>query len=241
MSQFHPPAPKKSLDALSKNQIIGGICAGFVVLFASMRIFVVRASADALYASLATIASAALSLVVLTSAVRIMLIAKRTPRFESVLLEMLDDIDLKYGALIESLEQEPGGPLVYGIADNVDAIFTFDSSQWGSLHYSEKFALSPNFKETRTLYYYIDHDDMESRSARLGDDLETTARLLARDTAVTVQRSFPDVITAHALDITPEPGRAMVTVLFNSAETATDAEDIAEVIDYLLFLHFIAT
>lgn len=235
---------RKPLDPLIRNQLIGGVCAALVVLFACIRIFVLKASADGVFVNLMSIANAVLSLVVLTSAVRVMLSASRTRSFEEVLAEKCREIDRRYGALIEASDEYQGDDwdgATYSIADNVDAIFTTTPEQWGSLAYREKFAFSPDFSKTRVILYYVSHEDMAARSARLGDSPETTARLLARDMAIAIQRSFSDILVAHALELTHEEGRAVVTIRINSTDTAEDATRIAELIDYLLFLHFIAT
>ncbi|MCL2889270.1 MAG: hypothetical protein FWE65_02470, partial [Eggerthellaceae bacterium] len=63
---------KKEMSPLLKNQLIGGICASLVVIFACIRIFVLKASPDGIFTNLMSITGAVLSLVVLTSAVRIM-------------------------------------------------------------------------------------------------------------------------------------------------------------------------
>jgi len=170
-----------------------------------------------------------------------MLSSKKTRTFDSVLREELAEIDRQYGALIAHDDDDSGFDYVYLISGNVDAIFTSSQDEWGSLDYKEKFAFSKNFAETRKIFFYVNHSNMESRAARTGDSLEITARLLARDTAVVVQRSFSDIVTAHALEITQEEGRATVTIVVDSTETAADAERIAELIDYMLFLHYVAT
>jgi len=234
-------------NPLLKNQLIGGICASLVVVFACIRIFILKASPDGIFANLIAITGAVLSLVVLTSAVRIMMTAVKHHNFEETLNAELNKIDVRYGALIEpsneDFDEDGNDRLIYTIADNVDAIFVGDGEGWEGLHYFEKFAFSSNFTETRTIYYYFDYNDMKARAERMGDDLATTARLLARDTAVIIQRSFADILTAHALEITQEKenSRAAVTIKINSAKTAKDAERIAELIDYLLFLHFVTT
>jgi len=236
-----------AMNPLLKNQLIGGICAALVVIFACIRIFVLKASPDGILANLMSITNAILSLVVLTSAVRIMLTAAKHYNFEKTLNIELDKIDVRYGALIEASDEEfdedGKDSLVYMIADNEDAIFVPDGGGWEGLRYFEKFAFSSNFVETRTIYYYYNYHSMQARSARTGDDLATTARLLARDTAVIVQRSFADILTAHALEIVQEKekSRAVVTIKVNSTKTAKDAERIAELVDYLLFLNFVTT
>ena len=235
---------RKPMDTLLRNQLIGGTCAVLVVIFACIRIFVLHANPDGIFTNLIAISNAVLSLVVLTSAVTIMLSTRKTHTFEATLAEELGKIDRRYGALIEASDAYLGDDedgAVYSIADNVDAIFTTDSGQWETLNYMEKFAFSPDFTRTRTVYYYFNYPNMRSRAERLGDDLATTARLLARDTAVIIQRSFSDILTAHALEITHEEARAVVTIKINSASTPRDAERIAELIDYLLFLHFVTT
>ena len=237
---------KKSTNLLLRNQLIGGICACLVILFACIRIFVLNGSADNVLTSLISVSNAVLSLVVLTSAVRIMLSSKKHRSFEDVLIEQCEEIDRQYGALIEAVGRPINdgsgvSGMVYSIADNVDAIFTPSLEQWDSLQYMEKFAFSPDFVQTRKIVFYVNHADMKARAERKGDDLATTARLLARDIAVAIQRSFSDILTAHALEVTQEEGRALVTILVNSTETAEDAERIGELIDYLLFLHFVAT
>jgi len=244
MSQPNSSIPAKKTDPLLKNQLIGGTCASLVVVFACIRIFVLHASPDGIFANLISIAGAALSLVVLTSAVRIMLTSKKNRSFEEVLAAECDAIDRRYGALIiatDKYEGDDDNGAVYSIADNVDAIFTPSPEQWNSLKYLDKFAFSPYFTKTRTIYYYVNYANMTARAARLGDTLETTARLLARDTAVAIQRSFSDILTAHALEVTREEGRAVVTINIKSTETAGDAKRVAELIDYMLFLHFVAT
>ena len=231
------------MNPLLRNQLIGGICAGLVIVFACTRIFILRTSPDGVFANLISISGAVLSLVVLTSAVRIMLSTKKARSFEDVLIEECREIDRRYGALIEPANEGDGTSvdgLIYMIADNVDAIFTSSPDQWQSLNYMEKFAFSDKFSQTRTIYFYVNSVNMASRAARLGDSLEITARLLARDTAVAIQRSFSDILVAHALEIAQDEGRAVVTILINSAETAEDAERVAELINYLLFLHFVA-
>ncbi|MCL2756955.1 MAG: hypothetical protein FWD43_02605 [Coriobacteriia bacterium] len=235
---------KAPMNPLLKNQIIGGTCACLIVVFACVRIFVLGATPDGIFNNLMSITGTVLSLVVLTSAVRIMLAAKKVKSFKEVLNDELQAIDKQYGALIEPHDEIAGDGvdgMVYLIADNVDAVFTPTRTQWDNLKYMEKFSFSENFSETRTIYYYLNYVNMAARAARLGDSLEMTARLLARDTAVAIQRSFSDIVTAHALEITQEEGRAVVTILVNSTETPQDAERIAELIDYLLFLHFVAT
>ncbi|MDR0442763.1 MAG: hypothetical protein LBH44_05075 [Treponema sp.] len=186
-----------------------------------------------------------LSLIVLTSAVRIMLTSKKTKNFKDVLYEKLREIDERYGALIKHADNhvcDIKNRVVYLIAlENVDAIFTPTSEQWNTLRYAEKFAFSPDFTNTRTLYYYVNHANMKARSERTGESLKTTAKLLARDTAVAIQRSFSDIASAHALEVAEEDERAVVTILFSSTEKPHDAERIAELIDYMLFLHFVAT
>lgn len=244
MSQTSSAKHKKQIDTLLRNQLIGGTCAGLVVILAGIRIFVLQATPDGVLANLMSIANAVLSLVVLTSAVRIMLIAKKRRSFEEVFSEKCNEIDRRYGALIEAIDEYAGDDsdgAVYSIADNVDAIFTTHQDRWESLQYLEKFAFSPDFTQTRKIAYYVNHADVTSRALRLRDTPETTARLLARDIAVAIQRSFSDILTAHALELTHEEGRAVVTIFVNSTETAEDAERIAELIDYLLFLHFVAT
>jgi len=232
------------MDPLLKNQLIGGTCAALVVLLAGIRIFALHASTDGIMMNLMSVANAVLSLVVLTSAVRIMLSARRPKTFEAVLSEKLDEISNRYGALIEPdpvRAAAEGFDSVYLISGNVDAIFTASRDDWTSLDYREKFAFSGHFPQTRKIYFYVNHINMTARAARTGDDLKTTARLLARDTAVAVQRGFPDIVTAHALEITHEAGRAVVTIVVKSTQTADDAERIADVIDYMLFLHYVAT
>jgi len=233
-----------AMNPLLKNQLIGGICASLVVIFACIRIFVLKASPDGIFANLISMSGAILSLVVLTSAVRIMLSTKKARGFEETFASELDKIDKRYGALIEASDAYKGDDedgAVYSIANNVDAIFLTDSEQWGELQYKDKFIFSGNFTQTKTIYYYFNHSNMKARADRLGDDLATTARLLARDTAVIIQRSFSDILTAHALEIKQEEGRAVVTIKVNSAKTDKDAERLAELIDYLLFLHFVTT
>ena len=235
---------KKSMDPLYKNQIIGGICASLIVIFACIRIFVLHASPDGIFTNLMSISGTILSLVVLTSAVRIMLAAKKVRNFESVIIEECEDIDRRYGALIEAADTkkiESLDGLTYFIADNVDAVFTPDSEHWGSLNYLEKFAFSPDFSQTKTLYYYVNYANMKARAEEHGDDLETTARLLARDIAVSIQRGFSDILTAHALEVTQEESRAVVTIQISATKTSHDAHRVADLIDYMLFLHFVAT
>ena len=245
MSQTNTLNQKKLMDPLLRNQMVGGICASLVVIFAFVRIFILKASLDGVFANLISITGTVLSLVVLTSAVRIILSAKKTQSFEEVILEECRKIDQKYGALIQIDDACDGTTIngtVYMIADNVDAIFTSDPEQWGnSLHFREKFAFSKDFSKTHTLYYYVNNTDMSARAARLGESHEITARLLARDTAVAIQRGFSDILTAHALDIRYESDRALVTIFFNSAETVEDANRITELVNYLLFLHFVTT
>jgi hypothetical protein len=233
----------KILDPLLRNQIIGGVCAGAVVIMALVRIFVLHASADGALVNLMSIANAILSLVVLTSAVRIMLSAKKQPSFEDVLAEKLREIDDRYGALVEAsdgYQGDDGDGCVYSIATNTDAIFAAEKDGWHDLQYVPKFALSPNFTQTRRLLYYVNHCNMTARAAMRGEDSALTARLLARDIAVAVQRAFSDILTAHALDIHHEQKRAVVTISLKSANSARDAARIAELIDYMLFLHFVA-
>ena len=244
MAQAISQRQKKAMDPLLKNQLIGGICAGLVVLLACIRIFVLHASTDGIMMNLMSVANAVLSLVVLTSAVRIMISAKRAKSFEEVLSERCEEISRQYGALIEIDQGNEGTDdydKVYLIADNLDAIFTPSRDDWTSLNYLEKFAFSHNFVETRKIYFYVNNVNMKARAERLGDDLETTARLLARDTAVAIQRSFSDILTAHALEITQESGRSIVTIDVISTTTVEDAERIAMLIEYMLFLHFVAT
>jgi hypothetical protein len=245
MKQKSVPAQKKQIPPLLKNQIIGGICACLVVTFACIRIFVLKASIDGIFGNLMSITGAILSLIVLTSAVRIMLTTKKIRSFKDVLYEKLGEIDERYGALIKHADNhvcDIKNRVVYLIAlENVDAIFTPASDQWNSLQYAEKFAFSPDFTNTRTLYYYVNHANMKARAERIGESVKTTAKLLARDTAVAIQRSFSDIAAAHALEVAEEDDRAAVTILFNSTETPHDAERIAELIDYMLFLHFVAT
>ena len=233
-----------AMNPLLRNQLIGGTCACLVVIFACIRIFVLKGSIDNVFANLIQITNTVLSLVVLTSAVRIMLAAKKTRDFEETLAFELEKIDKRYGALIEASDEYLGDDengAIYSIASNVDAIFLTDPGQWGELQYKDKFAFSGNFTKTQTIYYYFNHSNMKARADRMGDDLATTARLLARDTAVVIQRSFSDILTAHALEIKQEEGRAVVTIKVNSTKTDKDAERIAELIDYLLFLHFVTT
>lgn len=276
---------KKPMNPLVKNQLIGGICAALIVIFACIRIFVLHASVDGIFMNLMTITGTVLSLVVLTSAVRIMLAAKKMKTFENVLIDGCAEIDRRYGALIvekvdgkdgekdrrrasgkdkrkagEENRRESGEKdrryagrrtgnrassidgVTYLIADNVDTIFTYQPEEWrGNVRYLEKFTFSDNFYQTRTIFYYVNYINMTGRAERLGEDPETVARILARDTAVAIQRSFADILTAHALEVTQEKGRAVVTILINSTETPKDAERIVELIDYLLFLHFVAT
>jgi len=244
MSPTSSASGKKPMDPLLKNQLIGGTCAALVVVFAAIRIFVLGASADGVFTNLISVANAVLSLVVLTSAVRIMLSARKPKTFADVLREKLDQISTRYGALIEPDPERAaaeGFDGVYLIASNVDAIFTAARDEWGSLDYNEKFAFSEDFPQTKKIYFYVNHVNMTARADRTGDDLKTTARLLARDTAVAIQRGFSDVVTAHALEITQEAGRAVVTIAVKSTQTADDAERIADVIDYMLFLHYVAT
>ena len=237
---------KKLINPLLKNQLIGGVCAALIVTFAGIRIFVLNASPDNVLTSLISIAGAVLSVVVLTSAVRIMLSAKKTRNFESVLIEGCLELDKRYGALIvgkhgDEVRAANVDGMTYLIADNVDTIFTPRPEEWDAVQYMETFSFSNDFLKTRTIYYYVNHANMTERATRLGDDPETVARLLARDIAVAIQRSFSDILTAHALEITHEEGRAVVTILINSTETANDAERIVELINYMLFLHFVAT
>jgi hypothetical protein len=245
MKQMTMSVHKKTMNPLQKNQIIGGICACIVVIFACIRIFVLKASIDGIFANLMSITGAMLSLIVLTSAVRIMLTSKKSLNFKEILYEKLDEIDERYGALIKHADSnvcDIKDRAVYLIAiDNVDAIFTPSSEKWDNLQYAEKFAFSPDFTKTRTLSYFVNHANMKARAARHGDSLKTAARLLARDTAVVIQRCFSDIATVHALEVTEEDDRAVVSILINSTETSRDAERIAELIDYMLFLHFVAT
>jgi hypothetical protein len=232
------------MNPLLKNQLIGGICAILIVIFVAIRIFVLHASIDGIFMNLISVTNAVLSLVVLTSAVRILLSIKKHT-FEEVFEEKINDIDKRYGALIEPAKKYiPGHDeegTVYSIGNNLDAVFTPDQEQWDDVLYLPKFAFSPNFVQTRKIYYYVNYVNMKARAARMGDDIETTGRLLARDTAVAIQRSFSDILTAHAVEVTHEEGRAVVTINVNSTKTAEDAKRIAEVIDYMLFLHFVVT
>ena len=244
MPQVSLEKTAKPLAGLRTEEFIGGICAVLVVILACVRIFVLHLSVDDVLENVMTIAGTVLSLVVLTAAVRIMLSTKKTRSFGDVLTEECEEIGRRYGALIKAADgQDPGkvDGLTYLIADNVDAVFTSDSEEWHSLVYMEKFAFSADFQRTRTIHYYVNHANMAARAGRLGDGLALTARLLARDTAVIVQRSFSDIITAHAMEVTQEKGRAVVTIRVNSTETVKDAERIAELLNYLLFLHFVAT
>ena len=244
MAQTSVKKKKKPMSALERNQLIGGICAILVVAFACVRIFVLKVPPDGIFTSLISISGAVLSLVVLTSAVHVMLMARKTETFETVLAAELDAIDKRYGALIEpsdddDLDDENG--VVYSIADNVDAVFMAEPDPSCGFKYTRKFAFSPNFTKTRRVFFYVSHADVAARATQHGDTLETTARLLARDIAVAIQRSFSDILTAHALEISREEGRAVVTIDIDSTKTAGDAERIAELIDYMLFLHFVAT
>jgi hypothetical protein len=235
---------KQHLDPLLKNQLIGGVCAGAVVVFACVRIFVLHASVDGALMNLMSIANAVLSLVVLTSAVRIMLMVNKRQSFDTVLVNKLRDIDNRYGALIEATDAYVGdgaNGAVYSIASNTDTVFTANQADWETLEYQEKFSISSNFKESRQIRYFVNHSNMKARSLLRGEQLETTARLLARDTAIAIQRAFSDILTAHALEIHREDSRAVVTITVKSVTSAQDAVRIAELIDYMLFLHFIAT
>ena len=244
MSQDKQLERAEKVDPLVRNQLIGGSFAGLVIIFACIRIFPLHASTDVIFANLMSVAGAALSLVVLTSAVRIMLAAKKTRSFNEVLADECDEIDKQYGALIETIDERKGDGvdgMVYMVADNVDAIFTSRRDQWESLRYEEIFDFSPNFAEKREIHFYVNHDRMTARAAVRGESLEITAKLLARDIAVAIQRSFSDTLTAHALEISQEAGRSVVTITVNSAQTSKDAERIGELIDYMLFLHFVTT
>ncbi|MCL1890953.1 MAG: hypothetical protein FWG00_02885 [Coriobacteriia bacterium] len=235
---------KSSLSQLERNQLVGGICAGLVVLLACIRIFVLGASPDGILGNLMSIAGAVLSLVVLTSAVHVMLASKISHTFNNVLTKECREIDRLYGDLIEASGENKDGVIegmAYLIADNVDSIFTSNPEDWDSLHYVKKFEFDDNFFESRKLYYYINHVNMKERAARLGDDLATTARLLARDTAVAIQRSFSDILVVHALEFSQESDRSVVTIHITSVSTSQDAQRIADLINYLLFLHFVAT
>jgi hypothetical protein len=240
---FGGKSEAKILDPLLRNQLIGGVCAGAVVVMALVRIFVLQASVDGTLMNLMSIANAILSLVVLTSAVRIMLSAKKQPSFETAFADKLREIDDRYGALIEARDDyqgDDGDGSVYSIATNTDAIFAAEKDCWHDLQYVPKFSLSPNFTKTRRLLYYVNHCNMTARAAVHGEDPALSARLLARDVAVAVQRAFSDILTAHALDIHREQTRAVVTISIKSANSARDATRIAELIDYMLFLHFVA-
>jgi hypothetical protein len=242
MSSHEQETQIRHLDPLLKNQLIGGICAALVVIFACIRIFVLHASVDGMFMNLMSIANAVLSLVVLTSAVRIMLSVKKRQDFDKVLSGKLTDIDDRYGALIETVQAYSGDGTygaVYAIANNVDAVFVTDAKDWPDLEYMDKFALSPNFKQTKKIYFYINYINMESRALKRGDSPIITGKILARDTAVAIQRSFSDILTAHALDITHEENRAVVTISIKRTEVEQDARRIAELLDYLLFLHFV--
>jgi hypothetical protein len=244
MSKINSDRRNKGVDPLLLNQLIGGSFAGLVVLFACIRIFVLKSSLDTVFANLMSISGAALSLVVLTSAVRIMLSTKKTRGFVDVLIEECDEIDRQYGALIEAVEGHRHDTIdgtIYMVADNLDAVFTSSPDQWKSLNYLELFKFSPDFTMDKVIFFYVNHVHTEARATKQGDSLETTARLLARDIAVALQRSFSDILTAHALDVTHEEGRAVVTIVVSSAETAEDAKRIGELIDYMLFLHFVTT
>ena len=241
-----PTPNKKPLNPLLQNQMIGGICATLIVGFACVRIFVLNGTPDNVLTSLISIAGAMLSVVVLTSAVRIMLSTKKTRDFDSVLIEGCLELDKRYGALIvgkqgAEVRARSVDGMTYLIADNVDTVFTPSAEKWESVQYLEKFSFSDDFRQTRTIFYYVNYESMTARANRLGDDPETVARLLARDTAVAIQRSFSDILTAHALEITQEEGRAVVTILITATETAHQAERIVELINYMLFLHFVAT
>ena len=233
------------MNPLLRNQLIGGICAVMIVIFVAIRIFVLDATIDGIFMNLISLSNAVLSLVVLTSAVFVLITLKKKLTFNEVFAEKIDEIDARYGALIEPLRkyspENVDGQIVYLIGNNLDAVFTPDQDQWDDIQYLPKFAFSPNFTKTRKIYYYVNHVNMKARAARLGDSLETTARLLARDTAVALQRSFPDIITAHAVEVTQEEGRSVVTITVNSTKTQEDAERIADAISYMLFLHFVAT
>ena len=233
-----------SLDSLRDNELIGGICAALVVLFVCIRIFVLETSADGVFDNLIQLTGTVLSLVVLMSAVRIMLSTKKTKSFQATLIEGCEEIDKRYGALIV---EKTGGKvnlvngMTYVIADNVDTIFTAKREEWDTIHYMDKFAFGPNFLQTGRIFYYVNYANMGERAHRLGEDPATTARLLARDIGIAIQRNFSDIVTAHAQEISQEEDRAVVTIFVNSKKTEEDAERILELINYLLFLHFVAT
>jgi hypothetical protein len=242
MSKKDQETQKQLLDPLLKNQLIGGICAALVVIFACIRIFVLHASVDGMFMNLMSIANAVLSLVVLTSAVRIMLYSKRKQDFDDVLATKLKAIDDRYGALIEASDDYLGDDAcgtTFSIANNVDAVFVTDTNDWSELEYMEKFSFSPSFKQTKKIYFYVNYCNMEARALKRRESQEVTGKILARDTAVAVQRAFSDILTVHALDIAHEENRAVVTISISRAETSQDASRIADLLDYLLFLHFV--
>jgi len=230
----------KKIDPLVRNQLIGGICAGLVVVLALIRIFVLHASVDGTLMNLMSILNAILSLVVLASAVIIILKVMDSRSFDAALKAKLDEIDERYGALIiRSPSAEKNGALVYVIAANTDAIFVNDPNDLPS-EYMEKFAFSPSFRESKHIYFYLNHANMKARSLIHGQTPEVTARLLARDIAIVIQRAFADILAVHAIETSSESGRAVVTITVKNAETAKDAARIGQLIDYLLFLHFVA-
>jgi hypothetical protein len=242
---------QRNKKLLLRDRAIAGIAACLLVLFACIRIFALdHASIDSnAYANLVlmnimSVSGAVLSLVVFSSAVRIMLQTKKATTFQKALAEKCREIDYNYGALIIAKDAYKGDDIdgaVYLIANDLDSVFFPNPERWDPSDYKEKFAFSKNFTQEREIYYYVNHANMTARSVRTKDDLPTTARLLARDTAVAIQRAFPNILTAHALELTQEEGRAVVTIHIQSAETVEDAEHIAELIDYMLFLHFVAT
>jgi len=246
MPQNSKPKKKKSMDILLRNQLIGGIFAAVIVTFAAIRIFVLHASIDGILMNLMSIMGAMLSVIVLTSAVSIMLSSKKAKSFKEILIEGCLDVDRRYGALIigkQGAEVAAGNVdgMTYLIADNVDTVYTSSPDEWKGVHYFEKFKFSEDFLQTGMIYYYVNYANMGTRANRLGDTPETVARLLARDTAVAIQRSFSDILNAHALEVTQEEGRAVVSILITSSKTARDAERIIELLNYMLFLHFVAT
>ena len=232
------------MDPLQKNELIGGVCAALAVVFVCIRIFILNASLDGILENLISLTGTVLSLVVLTSAVRIMLTVKKRKKFQEILIEGCEEIDRRYGALIVEKTGDKVNlvnGMTYLIADNVDTIFTAKREEWDTIKYMDKFAFGPNFLQTGRIFYYVNYANMGIRANRLGEDAETTARLLARDIGIAIQRNFSDIVTTHAQEITHEDDRAVVTIFVNKKETAEDAERILELINYLLFLHFIAT
>jgi len=229
------------MDPLTRNQLIGGICAAAVVAMALIRIFVLHAATDGILMNLMSVANAVLSLVVLMSAVLIILKAKNIRSFDSVLQSELNAIDDRYGALIvRSAGWNNEERIVFSIATNTDAIFITDKNDMKDLKYVEKFSFSSSFKETKHIFFYLNYVNLEKRAAYHGETPKIVGRLLARDIAVAIQRAFSDILAAHAIEVGDETDRSVVTIHVKHAESPEDARRIAAVIDYMLFLHFVA-